>query len=929
MSHMRCPLALVAAVTLLLPPTVGAQSLTGALIGTVKDEQGAAVVGARVTVSSPALLGGSQTIESNEKGQLRFPVLPPGLYMLEIQHQGFAPHRDPDIAIAVGVTIERAVVLKIGGVEKTVTVEGSGSRLDTREPGLVARFGYEDLTTIPTRRTSMFDAIRAAPGISPTSPSSATNTTVSALGSSVNENTFLIDSTNMTCPCSGLSRAEPGVDFIQEVYVQSVGASAEFGNAQGAVINVVTRRGGDRFAYDASYYWQTAGLTSQPVMAPLFGSSTVQSGFERVKYRDLTTTLGGPIVRQRAWFFSGYQHLRDYDSQPGADPQYPRAYEQDKLFGKVTWKPGERWQFVHSFHGEFWENPGVPTRTMPIEATNRSTGTTPAITFIDLRHTPSSTTSWDFRLGGFRFNDNRPPQGDPSVPSRRDLNSGVVTGAPPSSFWLNIYRTTAKGTIDHYQPGMFGADHQWKFGAQFERGGHHAPALTPTGATYIDRSGQPFQKIVRPPALLGGLSHTTSAFASDAITIGDRWTINAGLRFDHARASSPDLHGFDENGEETDDIIEGLGTLYTWNLFSPRLGVTAKLTSDGRTMLRASYGRFHQGILTAEYETVHPGNAPTTTYQFDQNTGDYTTFVETVDPARDITIDGDTRAPRTDEYSIGIDREIGRSLSVAVAYIKKDGRNFIAWTDAGGIYEQQVRPLPDGQLLPVLQLTNSTSDRHYLLTNPGGLSLKYDGVVIAAEKRRSGGWQAFGSYTWSKAIGLHAASIATAAGGQFSSIIPPSGVATFARDPNQYTYAYGRLPNDRPHIFRLMGSVDVPRTRVLVAANFQHFTGKPWNASTQVPLKQGNVRILIEPRGSRRLSSQALLDLRVSRPISTRWGRFDLLLDVLNLLNDDAEEGISTDNKFAGNTLNPSFGLPTVFMDPRRAMIGVRFTTGR
>ena len=93
----------------------------------------------------------------------------------------------------------------------------------------------------------MFDFIRAAPGVSPTSPASGTTTTVSAFGSGTNENLFLIDGTNFTCPCSGVARSEPGVDFIQEVQVQSVGASAEFGNIQGAVINVVTRQGGERF----------------------------------------------------------------------------------------------------------------------------------------------------------------------------------------------------------------------------------------------------------------------------------------------------------------------------------------------------------------------------------------------------------------------------------------------------------------------------------------------------------------------------------------------------------------------------------------------------------------------------------------------------------------------------------------------------------
>ena len=134
-----------------------------------------------------------------------------------------------------------------------------------------------------------------------------------------------------------------------------MGASAEYGNVQGAVINVVTRQGGERFLYDTSYYGQTAGLTGQPVRLP-YGSGQAESGYERTRYRDFTTNFGGPAVRDRLWFFTGYQHLRDYDSQPGTDPQNPRTYEQDKIFAKVTWQLALGWQLVQSVHDEFWVN---------------------------------------------------------------------------------------------------------------------------------------------------------------------------------------------------------------------------------------------------------------------------------------------------------------------------------------------------------------------------------------------------------------------------------------------------------------------------------------------------------------------------------------------------------------------------------------------
>src|SRR5262249_23505540 len=161
-------------------------------------------------------------------------------------------------------------------------------------------------------------------------------------------------------------------------------------------------------------------------------------------------------------------------------------------------------------------------------------------------------------------------------------------------------------------------------------GEHRQPIVIPTGTRYLDNNGQPFQSISRAPANNGGQFITTSLFVTDAVTIGDRLTVNAGVRFDHSRAISQDLPAVRLHGRETKDVIHGLGTLYTWNIVSPRLGVTTKLTRDSRTILRASYGRFHQGILTGEGSQNHPGLSPITTMQFDPATGGYTTFISTV-----------------------------------------------------------------------------------------------------------------------------------------------------------------------------------------------------------------------------------------------------------------------------------------------------------
>ena len=209
--------------------------------------------------------------------------------------------------------------------------------------------------------------------------------------------------------------------------------------------------------------------------------------------------------------------------------------------------------------------------------------------------------------------------------------------------------------------------------------------------------------------------------------------------------------------------------------------------------------------------------------------------------------------------------------------------------------------------------------------------MEYDGLVFAMEKRLSKRWQASGSYTFSKTYGMQVASNAPAAEGQFSTIARP-GSLTFGQDPNDLTNATGRLPNDRPHVFRTNGIVHVP-WGIVVAANLQHFTGKPWAATAllQVPQNPQGQRIIIEPRGSRRLSSQSLVDLRISKMLRLgSAGTMDLRFDVLNLLNDAAEEALQTDVLFtAAGLTNPDFGLPTIFMDPRRAMVSVRLNFGQ
>ena len=171
------------------------------------------------------------------------------------------------------------------------------------------------------------------------------------------------------------------------------------------------------------------------------------------------------------------------------------------------------------------------------------------MTFGNLTHTLSPNTFWDLRVGRFVFSQkNDPSTGDFGTPNRFDRVTGVSSGAPPEIGELTLIRNTVKATLTHFQRQWFGADHQWKVGTQIEKGGHDVSQIIPTGVRFVDNNGQPFQAVSRDPAISGGQFVTFAAFATDTATIGDRLTINAGVRYDHNRAYTQDLPAIDLEG---------------------------------------------------------------------------------------------------------------------------------------------------------------------------------------------------------------------------------------------------------------------------------------------------------------------------------------------------------------------------------------------
>jgi hypothetical protein len=420
-----------------------------------------------------------------------------------------------------------------------------------------------------------------------------------------------VDGTDFTGAFSGVALPWVDTDIIEEVQIVGFGASAEYGNLQGAVFNVVSKQGGNDFHFDASYYGQLQRLTSQPIKLPC-DCPEGESGFVRSVFRDFTTHLGGPVVKDRLWFFGGYQYQRDHFSPPSADRRFPNEQDADRVFWKINWQITPNLKLMHSYHDNYNLYRGPYNLYFPYLSGSTGESHNPSLTFADLTHVVSANTFWDARVSGYYWTGESVPNSGYTSPAHYDVATGISSGGSWTFSSGTESRTVVHGKVSHYAADFLRADHDFKFGVQFVDAGTDGVYGYPGGAIYYEYYGEPYVAFFRQPWVYGGETTSLGAYAEDSVTFGETLTLNLGMRVDRASAMSQDLAEFNAFGEETGETIQGLGTLYTWTAVSPRLGFNWNLTADGRTLLRGNWGRFHQGIFVSEPSALHPGHTPTT-----------------------------------------------------------------------------------------------------------------------------------------------------------------------------------------------------------------------------------------------------------------------------------------------------------------------------
>ena len=349
--------ALAASLFVLLAVPALAQRTTGGISGTVKDSTGAMLPGVTVSVSGPAIVG-TQTATTNEQGFYRFINLPPGDYQLVFTLQGFTSVTRRGLRVPVGGTIEGDAALAVRQMQESIDVVGDSSVLDTTSNEVGANFDREWVENAPLRRYSFFDLVASAPGSVQAGDGSART---HMYGSSYDENSFQVDGVDITDNYFNEALAEPNVDAIAEVEVLSLGAPAEYGNLTGAVYNIVTRQGSNEFHGDLNLFFQSDGLTSNNtdgIVNPdgsFLNACSEGDGrcpWKRDRYTDITAQLGGPIVKDKLWFFASYQNQRDYYWDAGfAYTDLLRTNERtDRYFFKLNWQINPKHKLVGTFH---------------------------------------------------------------------------------------------------------------------------------------------------------------------------------------------------------------------------------------------------------------------------------------------------------------------------------------------------------------------------------------------------------------------------------------------------------------------------------------------------------------------------------------------------------------------------------------------------
>jgi len=896
-----------------------AQTTTGRIVGQVTGLEGYPMPGATITVSSAAIMGGSRTAVSGESGAYRFAALPPGTYTVKVEMNGFQTRTIEGVSVAVGGTGTADFIMQAEFSDEMV-VTSESPLLDATSSAVPSTYTADFLKNLPTNR-NFYDIIAVAPDVNLATEDSSR---MVAGGSNVQSNAWFIDGIETAAPETGTSWVGVNPDAIQEVQVMSIGAPAEYGNMLGAAFNVVTKSGSNEVKGGVNAYWFDNSLVNSKI-----DYGTDFPDFVQNEFWDVTATLGGPIAKDRLWFFAAYEYWRDNHAYPGSDPETNPTWYQDRYDVKLSWRVNDSNLVDAKGYYAKW---GYPAATSLYTTPSASAGeigddlmwglSYQSIfsdrTFMEVRYT-GWTTNDDFlsQTGSTEaaYIDYSPPGGGPIT-----YSGGVWY---PWTYDTSINQLSV--SVSTFADDFIAGDHDFKFGIQASSGDNAGKNFTSANGSYYyhyayDYYGDIYDlyyKVDGLPYWYGAENTSVGIFADDSWSVNDRLTFNIGLRYDYHKGVIPSYDRLDANGDPTGDKVPGIDPVFTWNNFSPRIGFAYAAGADQQTVIRGSFGVYYDGNVTGNWDAPAPFQPPQFYSTGDSWDGPWEPQGVWWDPGTND-VQPNLKAPRTLQYSVGFEKAFGDNYSFGVTGLYKDTTDLIGWQILDdGVYEDLPWTDPftgdeyillDPIVFPSVRKGNSPG--FTVDGNKDSYWQDYWAVILEFNRRFSGFWSMQASYTYSESKGLIAAYQS-----QYQS--NPLYGNRWGADPNAFLNADGqRLQGDRPHMFRVQANFQLPWNMNLNSMiNLQ--SGRPYNRLYRVPT-EGRPRAVVAPAGDPgRHDFQYLWDLGIGK-------RFDLGGDVglqvdlqlFNVLNSTPTDWFETTTLAEGDVF-----VPNTWVKPMRLQL--------
>jgi hypothetical protein len=919
------------AVMLLVPVPASAafaQTAASAIVGTVRDNSGAAIPGVTVEVSSPALIERLKATVTAADGSYQIVDLRPGTYAATFTLSGFQTVRRENIALSSSFTATVDAVLPVGRLEEQVTVQGGASIIDVRSGTSERPLTQTLLEGIPVGRIPNV-AVLLVPGAVTARPDVGGSETGQTAGISIHGaqtrdlvwNTDGLDMTSNT-GSGGVSGQYPNQGAYQEVVVQTKALPAEVG-AGGVSVNMITKDGGNQFRGDLFGTFTNSDLQTGNVSDEQQTRGLTAPSATDVFY-DLNAGVGGPILRDRLWFYGSARRFRvDRYEASTFNPDGTQALDENLIWnatGKLTWQinPANRlsgfvdynykirdhrrqtstaYQFVSpdaSYNSPLWG----PVANVKLTSTLRSN------LLLDTGF------SWYYVPWSLDYQ----PGLDASALPRVDIARSTLTGAPPPSMVRATQERRTWNAVASWLPRWRG-EHQLRGGVQFQHApyGQQFDSLGHGDLVARYRNGVPDSvQVYNTPVATSLDQFELGAFVQDAWTVARRLTINAGLRYERHIGS------LNAQSAEAGQFVPARSfpeqsRLVDWTSVVPRLSAAWDLTGRGRTAVKASVSQYTQRQGAQLVDQFNPMRQNTEVRTWIDTNGDLVPQLGEIGPGQgaldrgaSVRIDPDLQRPTQWEATASVEHQLADDFAVTVAYFHRRYENLtavvnVAVSDADYAPLEIVNPL-DGSALTIYNQSAASIGRvDNLLTNADALAQRYHGVEVTFNRRFKQNLTLFGGVT----VGSNKA--ATSASTNPNDRINASG----------YDLLDSRVIVNVSGIYRLPWSLDF-------SSHLAFYSGQPLRriytiTRTVVPsLRQASQDVQLVPAGEFRKPDQTLLDVRLGRRFRGAGSlTFEPLLEVYNLLNENASV---TEVETVGTAL----GRISRNIDGRLVRIGVK-----